>query len=297
MDEKLLSLETNLRQYIKGLDPKLFELQAIKDVVLSSLTDGHHNINYLIVLNNQADKKFVLRFNLHPFDPNEGTDAEYRHLQEINGLHAPKVIYYGKPDFLNASVIIMEFIAGEHKEFSGLNKEEIELLAHATSELHMITKKTFSKIPGAPADGEGIYYDYLQSMISATITARLEKAHIEIYQKDRDVINEAKQKLQQLMEKYKDAFSGNVFSLLHLDIVPSNVLWNNNYITFVDWQSLSFGDRADEVAYIFAINNMDDAFQQTFLEEYKKYIIDETIQSRIIVYTLKLKLFDLAWSI
>jgi aminoglycoside phosphotransferase (APT) family kinase protein len=297
MDRQIAPEEDRLKIYIASLDPHIFRVSHIPNFSLLPLTTGHQNHNYVIQLDGQQKKKFVLRYNPHPFDENEKTESEYQKLVLLNGLHAPKVLFLGQPEFLPSAVLVMEFIEGEHKEFFKLKDDEIQRLARAVVDIHSITKEKFSISPGAPAEKEGAQYDYLQEMIANTITKRLEHADPSVFAKDKDVIDEAKERLKSITLRYKDAFSGKEFSLLHLDIIPPNVLWHEDKITFVDWIALSFGDRAEEVAYIFAINNLGEHFQQVFLDEYQKLVSDKVLLERVKVYMLKHKLFDLAWSI
>lgn len=134
-------------------------------------------------------------------------------------------------------------------------------------------------------------------MIASTIDRRLDAADPAVWEKDKEVIPEARKKLEGLIAENRDAFSQSIFSMCHLDIIPQNVLWQDGKITFIDWGALSWGDHADEVAYIFAINNLGGDFQKKFLADYQKHVDDSTLKRRIKVYYLKHHIFDFAWSI
>ena len=187
-----LSLEKKFNTYVRSLDPQVFETKRIDRVHISPLDGGHHNVTYLTKVN---DKPFVMRF--HPNqDHGDHTAEEYKKLQQAGGQHAPKALFLGKPDFIDSSVLIMEYVEGEHKDFSTLSSEEIKKLANAVADIHGITREgIFAKTPDIPEDVEGTYYDYLQSHIDNNILNRLRDADPVIYAKDKPVVQEAEKKL------------------------------------------------------------------------------------------------------
>lgn len=295
ISQEQLSFSAKFEEYLGSLDPQVLGLSKIGKVLCTPLDGGTSNITYLAHLDT---KKFVIRF--HPKSDNKAdhTAEEYQKLKGAKGMHAPKALYLGKPDFIDSSALIMEFVEGEHKEFNDLSSTEVKNFAHAVADIHKITRDgVFSKCPDFPEDVKGTQYNYLQSYIDNTITRWLDEADPSLYAKDKEIIQAAQEELQKQMGKHKDAFSNTTFSYLHNDIVILNVLWNNNQPTLIDWESPSFGDRADEVAYIFAINNTSSEFEQTFLEEYEKYIDDPTLRQRVEVYKLKNRLMDVTWAI
>lgn len=293
-------LTAHFQEYVKGLDPAIFGTDHITTVELSKLPGGHSNVTYLTTIN---DESFVMRFHPREQDGTDHTAEEYKKLKRLDGHHAPRALFLGKPDFIKSSVLIMDFVPGEHKDFSTLSPDEIQNFALAVADIHSITQKgVFAKTPDIPEDVKGTYYDYLQSHIAHNIENRFQEADPALYEKDNAVIQEARKKLRHQMEEHKDAFSGNDFSYSHNDLVKLNILWKDNQPTVIDWEVPCYGDRADEIAYIFAVNNTSDQFQVKFLEAYEKQldaqsVDDPTFRERLKVYILKHKLFDLAWSI
>jgi aminoglycoside phosphotransferase (APT) family kinase protein len=191
----------------------------------------------------------------------------------------------------------MEFAEGKHKDFNDLSDTEIRNFAHAAADLHGITREgTFAKNPDTPDDVEGDQADYLQSHM-AHYREWLVQSASSIPPEDQEIIQRAQDEVQQQLEQHRGAFSGREFSLLHNDIVILNVLWDQQQPMLIDWETPAFGDRADEVAYIFAINNTSKGFRQTFLDEYEKYVDDPTLRERIPVYELKNRFMDVAWAI
>jgi aminoglycoside phosphotransferase (APT) family kinase protein len=293
-EQSLAQLQNNIEEYLRAADPALFGVTTIERVLCTPLEGGTRNITYLLRVN---DKKFIARF--YP-KSNEGdpTADEFQKLRRARGLHAPQAIALLHPDFLPASLLIMEFVAGQHKDFNKLSRAEITNLARAIADLHTITREdTYSKNPDEPEDMQGNRLDYLQTIIESTILNRLRAAHPSVYAADKTLVDQALHELEKQVAQNKDAFTSSTFSYLHNDIVILNVLWNNDQPTLIDWESPSFGDPADEVAYIFAINNVSSEFQQIFLTEYEQRASEPTLRERIDIYMLKNKLFDVAWAI
>ena len=65
----------------------------------------------------------------------------------------------------------------------------------------------------------------------------------------------------------------------------------------IDWTESVYGDPADELSALFAINNVTPEFKEIFLENYLKKRSDSTLNNRISVYVLKNRIADLVWSI
>lgn len=291
-----LTLQEKFEGYLQSIDPQVLGLSNIDSVSCTPLEGGTANVTYLAKVND--NKKFILRFHPKSDDQTDHTAEEYKKLKEANGLHAPKALHLGKPDFINSSALIMEFEEGEHKDFNALTPVEIKNFANAVADIHSITRaNTFSKTPDLPEDAEGTHYDYIQSHLDNTISRWLNEADPSIYQADQGLIQRAQHELNEQIEQHKEAFSSTTFSYLHNDIVVLNVLWNKDQPTIIDWEVPAFGDRADEVAYIFAINNTSNEFNEVFLEEYEKHVDDPTLRERIEIYKLKNRLLDVAWAI
>ena len=294
----LAKLQVELADYLKTVDPALIGTTKILSVSSLPLEGGQHNVTYLVRINGK--QRFVARF--HPktvrADGNDPTADEFHKLAQTRGLHAPKAIALLKPDFLSSSLLLMEFIEGTHKDFSVLSDSEISNFARAVADIHTITREhTFSSNPDLPQDVSGSRLDYIRTIIDTTILARLRSANPSVYAKDRSWIERAQHVLAARIDQHKNAFSGATFSYLHNDIVILNVLWNKGQPTLIDWEVPSFGDPADEVAYIFAINNTSKRFQQVFFDTYEQYIHDATFAERIDIYMLKNRLCDVAWAI
>ena len=230
MMERRISSEQHLlglrfQDYVKTIDPQVFGVGSIGSVSCTPLDGGNSNVTYLTRVN---DKPFVLRFYPEAKGRGDRTAEEYRKLKQANGIHAPKALYLGKPDFIDSSVLIMEFVEGEHRDFNDLSPDAIRNLAHAVADIHKITREgEFSKTPDDPKDVGGTHYDYLQSYIDHNTTNRLKDADPSIYARDKEVIDRAEHKLKKEMGDHRDAFSGTTFSYLHNDIVNLNVLWKN----------------------------------------------------------------------
>lgn len=291
--QKYTTLLVQLKQYLQSLEPALFGVTAISTVTLERLETGLHNVNYLVTLNNSLEHRFILRF--HPNNDN-GKDkaaAEASNMHLLEGMPIPKLLWTDKPDFLDSTIIIIEFIPGVHKDFNTLTVSEIKALAATLAEVHSKKSKLYSPSWSAAPTELGDYADYFKSVVKSTITTPLRKAPGDIYSDSAKIIHEAVVRLDVRLVD----FDNKEFSLLHTDIGSGNVLWNNSKPTFIDWEEVTFGDPADEVAYVFAINNLSKTHQSTFLKEYLAHCDDVTLGTRLPLYMLKNRLFDLVWSI
>ena len=288
-------LEEQLKQYIGSINPERLGVAEIKEVRLQRLAGGLHNVNYLVEFG-AVPKKFIARFHPGNLPGTDKTAEEVAHMQLVAQLPVPRVILADKPTFLNSTIMLQEFVAGSHKEFQSLTTKEVVALARAVARMHAITRDTYSPSLGAPPNTNGNFADYLRSLIRTTIDVKLDAIDKREYADSAEIVDAARAKLSTMIDC--DGMASSTFSLLHTDIGSGNVIWcEDGSPVIIDWEELSFGDPADEVAYIFAINNVDDEWQSVFLEQYQLLRTDQLLTTRLPAYMLKNRLFDLAWAI
>ncbi len=290
-----LEYQEQLKKYLESLDSGIFGVDRVSVISIKRLGGGLHNVNYLVELDGLPPRKLVVRFHPKNNPGEDKTAIEASNMRLLDGLRVPRIIFVGVPEFLGSTVMCMEFIEGTSADFRTLSDEKIRMLARATAEVHSIKRDMFSRAPSAPASEHGTYADYLSTMIKSTITDRLTKVRVEIYQDSQALIARGLEKCNDYLAR--EEFTGSRFSLLHTDLGEGNVIWSSGEPTIIDWEEITFGDPADEVAYIFAINNLDTQWQSTFLDEYLRAMHDESLTRRIPAYILKNRLFDLRWSI
>ncbi len=294
---KKITIEELINNGILALSPSVFGLTEISNCIVTTLDAGHHNYNFRIELNNDATLQYIVRFHPGASSQNDPIAEEFDKIKSLYGLHCPQVYYVGTFEGIESQVLIMEFIPGEHKDFERLTDDEIGSLAQAIKEVHSITGNTYSSRLGGLADSHGTHLSYANALIEGTIDNRISKLNQEIYKDDAQLIHGAIKQLHDWLKVSENAFTSTQFSVLHTDIGSLNVIWKEGKVTFVDWEDMCYGDPADEVAYIFAINNVSDHFKKCFLDTYVHTMQDPFFAERLRIYTLKARLFDLIWSI
>ncbi len=292
-----VSIDERINMGILALPASVFGLTEISNCNVTSLDSGHHNYNFRIELNNDATLQYIVRFHPGTSSDNDPILGEFGKLKSLNGLHCPRVHYVGAFEGVESQVLIMEFIPGEHKDFEILTDDEIGSLAQAIKDIHGITSDTYSSRLGAQADSHGTHLSYANALISSTIDNRIAKLNPDIYKNDAQLIHNAIKQLHDWLKISENAFTSTQFSVMHTDIWSLNVIWDEGKPTFIDWEDMCYGDPADEVAYIFAINNVSDHFKKYFLDTYVRSMQDTFFSERLRIYTLKARLFDLIWSI
>lgn len=286
-----------LREYIFDLDPIIFNLDAITSVKMERFDRGLHNVNYLVTLNNSLDCRFVLRLQPSHQAVRQTITDEAANMKILDGVPAPRLVWTDKPRFLGYPIMILTFLPGEHKDFNTLSTNEVIRLADVIAQIHGITNDEYGLISHSYPTKKGNYADYLRSAIDISITQPIQKANPAIYNNASAVINKSREYLNHMLSQNLAAFTSSSFSLLHTDIGRDNIIWNNEQPSIIDWEEMTFGDPADEVAYVFAINDLNVSAQHIFLERYKTHRTDTTLEVRLPIYILKNRLSDLAWSI
>ena len=134
-----MSLDTKIKKYLLGLDPKLLGLNSkLKNVELKSLGLGESNLNYLAVLDG---KRFVVRINMDPKISNKSR-KEFIALKNIEYLKiAPRALLLDDSrKVINESFIVLEYLPGSplYKHLKKLNRKTTEKLATIVAKLHLI---------------------------------------------------------------------------------------------------------------------------------------------------------------
>lgn len=290
--------EKQIIKYIHTLDPKLFNLSKISDVICTKLHGGLHNVNFKVTVTDGVNQRIcVLR------TPDSNKDAAalasenyYVQLLQNSGT-TPKILHYSQDTTLNRPIIISEFITGKHLQFDELDNYQITLLAQKLVRIHAVKNELFSIGNAKLPKTKGTLKDYAEATVREKITKRYKIYSKEVVH-DAAAVNQAQAILHTLLSgATNSSWDARTFSLCHGDIGAGNIIWADTDLWFIDWDDARFGDPADDIGYIFAINHMGPDFQRTFLDAYSKESKDASIASRTDAYVLKNYLFDVVWAI
>jgi aminoglycoside phosphotransferase (APT) family kinase protein len=240
---------------------------------------------------------FVVRYPKHP-----AHDAMLRkeaRALALVGDYAPSSL---PCDRLGSDVpfIVQKLVPGESKSFNELDDDEIGKLASTLSAVHTVVSDRFSGRSGEePTCCDGTYEDYVWAMVHESVTVRLNRFDISPYPEATELLGSGIQVLRTMLDEEADQFRtpNRPFSLQHHDCNEGNVLWlADGTPILIDWNP-TFGDPADELAYIFTDNRCNQKFVETFLQNYQPPAGSGDVAARIPMYVLKNLLDDLAWAI
>ena len=286
---------SQLIEYCKALPVEVLGTTFAADLSLTQFKEGLHNVTFLLETGGATNRRFVVRF--HPGD-SEGRDmvaAEYECLEALKGSCSPRAVYLGKPDFLAASLMIMEYVPGEHRSFDSLSDQEIGVLARTLARLHSRTSAVFSpRPPGFAALSS--QREAAERSIQRWTIDRLRDLERTYHEEGIALAEEALDILWGEIERHNGAFQAAADNLCHGEPNPKNVIWNKAGLTLIDWTDWGFGDPADEISFMFAMNNSGEDFQKVFLAEYADERTDVGMATRVRVYILKSRIEDLVWS-
>jgi aminoglycoside phosphotransferase len=288
--------ETLVKQYVATLPPSTFGLskQSRPHITCTPLLGGLHHLNYKVTLaDDGTDTSLVIR--IAASDQFASTlKNEQWYIRQLGPDIAPDVIYFSdKTPF--GPLLISRFSPGRHVALKTLTDKEIGLLAAKLHGVHDIHSDTFSVGDAELPDHKGTLREYAQLNVSANI--HTPHAIVESVDHDRQLIYKARSLLDKQLAHPGPAWDSTTFSLCHGDIGIGNLLWTTDDVRLIDWDGANFGDPANEIAYIFAINNLDAQWQQTFLRAYFKNEPNEATLQRIPPYILRNRLFDTVWAI
>lgn len=287
--------EEMIERYVRSLPPAVFGLRTYKTLSCNRLEKGLHHLNFKVVISDDTKTcSGVLRLPATA-ENQRALIHEVWYLEKLKGDLAPNILFHTDTSSLGMPVLITGFIPGVHIDFSQLDDAQIVMLAETTAKVHSIKDNHFSPGGAVLPNSTGTYRDYARLTVHEDIDKPYEKA--KAIPHDDKTVRRARKLLSQKLDSNDTSWDQDEFSLCHGDIGIYNVLWTTHELHLIDWDGARFGDPADDIAYIFAINNVSTHWHHTFLDAYTHASTGHDVQSRIEIYLLKNYLFDVVWAI
>ena len=242
----------------------------IENLRVTFLASGCYNQNYLAEIDG---KRYVFRISTNQ-DKFEGgkLESEYEALVWLNGLYAPRPIYYDG----EFPCLIEEFFEG--KKLQRLDNFAIKGIAKALAAIHLSRKEKgeadLGKEYPLKEKSESINKEYL------------------------DKLQKSVQKGMEFINDNSSRFSGTSYNVLnHGDLHCDNILIGDGLV-FIDWENSCFNDPVfDIVAFLYESENgqyfaveqsITGEQKQLFLDEYMRHNNDKHLKEKIkIAYPLR----------
>lgn len=285
-----------INNYISTLPPATFGLAKVTSANTSPLELGLHHLNFKITVSDgQISDSFVIRIPAAENHP-DALANEHWYIGLLDAGITPESVYYDQHSSLGYPLLITRFIPGKHLPLATLSHHRIRQLAGKLRHIHAIHRPRFSRGDAAKPDHLGSLRDFAASAVADQIDTRYQAVAMAVPH-DRALFEQARHLLAQQLRSPDTSWDNTTFSLCHGDINAGNLLWTARGLRLIDWDGANFGDPANDVAYIFAINNVSHRWQQQFLDSYLQANPQPDISPRLDTYILKNRLADLVWSI
>ncbi len=289
-----MALETKLKKYLLGLDPKLLGLDSeLKSVELKTLGLGESNLNYLAVLNG---KRLVVRINMDPKVPNKSKE-EFIALKTIERLKiAPRALLLDDSrKVISESFIILEYLPGSplNKHIKKLNRRTIEKLATIVAKLHLLPVGKLKLNTERPT-----YTSWLTYIEDNIEYIKMKRARY--FGRNDKFIRLIDATFSRIKAPLETPKYPNKRCLIHGDICEQNILVNSNQLVLIDWESVGLGDPAAEITKIFEAFGgikFSDEQRRLFLKTYLEIRHDGTLKQRIRTFTPLIRYEQFVWAV
>ena len=286
--------EEEVKAYVRSLPPHIFGLQTYEHLSCARLKKGLHHLNFKLVVSDTTKTcTAVVRLPATAEDQ-EALTREVWYLEKLKSDVTPNILFHATASSLGMPVLITAFVPGAHIAFSRLTEAQIGMLAKKLTDVHSIKENRYSSAGAVLPTFMGTYRNYARAVVYEDIDKPYERARSIPH--DDKTVSRARTLLDRMLNSNNDSWGQNEFSLCHGDIGIYNVLWTEHDLRLIDWDGARFGDPADDIAYIFAINQVSSRWRSSFLNTYSRLSPTQHIQSRIEIYLLKNYLFDVVWS-
>jgi len=273
--------KTELKKYIKSLDPNILGFHKIMTLKIHTLPQGVWNFNYMAEINK---KKFV--FKLYPPGASsvEGMTGnsgwiEFSALKLVEGLGiAPKPVLFADADqFSKYPVLIYEYVEGE--ELAAFSNDAVIEIAKIYNKIHSL-------------DIEGIGFLRERSETPTKLLADIESSFAH-YRNRTDISQAYIKRFGEFIDRARKRTVGMKIdacpkSLIHADPVPSNFIVGQQ-IFLIDWQTPMIGDPVFDIwafmSKAFSMWDLDapptEKQKKLFIKTYQVLRKDATLEARL----------------
>ena len=209
-----------------------------------------------------------------------GVEREAVVLAKVQGIAAP-VVYDFRVDspWFDAPSMCMQFIPGAQRELTAVAPSDIEHLGSVVAQVHEL-----------PIDDLGEWFptttttaEYLDARLRI-IVQKLPSVHDPLPASVQRRLHDAVLLVSESSQRARTGRSyatDNRLVLLHGDVAAGNIVWGQAPV-LIDWEYARIGDPADEVAYIFGQNDLDQVQREAFWTGYRRTVRDDERLERIV---------------
>ena len=255
-------MKSELKNIIKEIEPERLGVKNIEINSFKKLGVGECNINYLIIIDK---KKFVCRVSMDE----DKAEKEYESLKLVKELNiAPKPFYlFKKDDYFDKDFLIIEFIEGKpfRQGRRAFEDSQIKELAALLSKLHSENIKL-------PVNDKTPYqevFKYAEEFVN--------KINNYTNSKYSKYLNEVLLEVKKIIKESEEP----IYSLIHGDVCPQNVVETKKGMRLIDWESISYSDPARDVTNVIVDFGLRKKRLELFLSEYYKKRKDDTLLRRV----------------
>jgi thiamine kinase-like enzyme len=184
----------------------------------------------------------------------------------VHGVGAPLLHDFRiTSDWFDVPVMCMAFVHGHQRPPTG--EEDAEGLGHTVGRIHALPVTSLSAWPGADLTLEG----YLDATM-AKMDRRLPCVRDPLPAAEQRRLREVRSRLDESLVGIRASVpfrKGDALTLLHGDVAGGNIFWTPAPV-LIDWEYSRIGDPADEIAYIFNQNALDETDRRAFWRGYQE---------------------------
>jgi thiamine kinase-like enzyme len=207
-----------------------------------------------------------------------------------HGLSCIPAPIYSESEIFPYGAAIYEYVDGSPPDFK--NFDVIKQLARLLADVHKIEykivdegytqiQKIYECLGKATERITDLYPHLLNNSIISAFSRALEEFSINV-------------------EKNQTSMPVGINAQLHGDLSNNFIIDSNKKIWLIDWENSEFGDIADEICWLFYVNDFTPDSQMLFFHEYQKsFEVSQQIRFKDItkVYFASYPVFDICWGI
>ena len=188
-------------------------------------------------------------------------------MHKVGGVAGPE-IYDFRPAWpgFPGPVACMQFVPGQQRELNSAHERDMQHLGGVVRGLHALSVEGLVELGPRDASFSGYAEERWRAHLDSRLQSIRDPLPPVLQQRLRAAVGLVSDAIEQLTA-HTDAGTNEELVLLHADISGSNVIWAPHPV-LIDWEYARFGDPADEVAYLFTQNDLNQSQRAAFWRGY-----------------------------
>jgi aminoglycoside phosphotransferase (APT) family kinase protein len=248
-------------------------------ISVDRLTPGENNAVFRVAYGSRDGdvNRVLVRLGPRGASGHLRAEREAAVLEKVGGVAGPRLYEFSVADpGFGRPVMCLEFLQGDQPDLSEVGPEDLERLGRLVRWLHAQPVDDLEDWAAEQANLSTYVQERWRDHLASRLGAIRDPLPLPLQQRLTAAVAAVEPAVEALERLAPHA--GDRLVLLHADISGANLLWVPEPV-LIDWEYARLGDPADEIAYLFTQNALDEPRREAFWRGYSQGLADDQARS------------------